>query len=206
MKLLEAFQVLHSLEQADRPNLGRTKVSMDSDNLIDEMEEALAVFIAIYLSRGYFTQNELNDLDKLFKKHTQDQYFLGQNYTDKKTGEAEPISHADLEAINRLANEAKTDFLNSLAKKQKDDIATHAGIIAGLAAAVIGIKALNQGTVSHARLVEFVTRRDNRVCPICEALDGNIYEVDSVTKIIKNGPVIPDDTHPNCRCRYLIVP
>ncbi|MFM7796463.1 MAG: phage minor head protein [Candidatus Nitrosotenuis sp.] len=69
------------------------------------------------------------------------------------------------------------------------------------------INGVNQGTVSNTKnnLVQYVTRRDDRVCPICEDLDGNIYEVDPITKIIIDGVNIPEDTHTNCRCRYLAV-
>jgi hypothetical protein len=98
-----------------------------------------------------------------------------------------------------------------LQKQIATKYADTAGLIAGavsvgaLIASDMGLRSLNKGTVSQVDRVQFVTRRDMKVCPICEALDGNIYDVDPVTKIIINGPVIPDDTHPNCRCRYLIV-
>lgn len=75
----------------------------------------------------------------------------------------------------------------------------------GLLSSVTAIMALNQGTLSNAtRQVEFVTRRDDRVCQICESLDGFRYDVDPITHII-DGPLIPDDTHINCRCRYLLI-
>jgi len=46
--------------------------------------------------------------------------------------------------------------------------------------------------------VEFTTENDSRVCPICEDLDRDVYQIDDDLK-----PVIPDDTHPNCRCYYV---
>lgn len=67
-----------------------------------------------------------------------------------------------------------------------------------------GIKALNEGTLSMALgQVIFATREDDKVCPICEDFNGEIFDVDTLTKII-SGPTIPDETHPNCRCRYLV--
>lgn len=66
-----------------------------------------------------------------------------------------------------------------------------------------GMKSLNQGSLSNPTLeVQFVTRRDDRVCPICEDIDGDTFNVDPTTGII-DGPLIPDDLHHNCRCRYL---
>jgi len=69
------------------------------------------------------------------------------------------------------------------------------------------MKSLNQGTLSNTATgrVEYVTRRDSKVCPICEDLDGDVYTVDQLSGIIEDAPIIPDDTHPNCRCRYLSV-
>lgn len=67
-----------------------------------------------------------------------------------------------------------------------------------------GIKSLNEGTLSMApHQVVFATREDNRVCPICRGFEGDIYEVDPETRIVIDGPVIPEGTHINCRCRYL---
>lgn len=67
-----------------------------------------------------------------------------------------------------------------------------------------GIKALNEGTLSMATLVIFATREDDKVCPICTEFEGEIYGVDKNTGIVEDGPVIPDETHLNCRCRYLV--
>lgn len=211
MKIIELYQLLQDLEEAERPHLGRTKVSRNSDKLIDDMEKELAPFIAAYMAQGFFTASQMEELRQLFRQFTQDQYLLGQDYTDKKTGDRQPLTQQDLDNINRLADDSRQDFMDGLAKKKKDatqkqvDPTAIGAAVGAVAAATLGVKALNTGTVSHARLVEFVTRRDNKVCPICEPLDGNIYEIDPLTKIIKNGPAIPDDTHPNCRCRYLVV-
>lgn len=47
-------------------------------------------------------------------------------------------------------------------------------------------------------LIRYETEDDERVCPICEDLDADTYLIDDDQK-----PVIPDDTHPNCRCYYV---
>tara|TARA_R110002020_G_scaffold64430_5_gene170995 strand:+ start:9041 stop:9535 length:495 start_codon:yes stop_codon:yes gene_type:complete len=47
--------------------------------------------------------------------------------------------------------------------------------------------------------VVFTTQRDNRVDDkICLELSGLSFEIDSPLR-----PIIPDDTHPNCRCYYV---
>ena len=47
--------------------------------------------------------------------------------------------------------------------------------------------------------VVFTTQRDNRVDDaICLPLAGIAFEIDSQFR-----PIIPDDTHPHCRCYYV---
>ncbi len=43
------------------------------------------------------------------------------------------------------------------------------------------------------------TQMDHRVCPICAAYEDTRYEPDEWK------PIIPDDTHPNCRCTYDVI-
>lgn len=43
--------------------------------------------------------------------------------------------------------------------------------------------------------VKWVTQHDERVCPICNELDGRIWSIDDPSL---QSP--PDDTHENCRC------
>ena len=47
--------------------------------------------------------------------------------------------------------------------------------------------------------VVFTTQRDNKVDDkICLQLSGIAFEIDDPIR-----PIIPDDTHPNCRCYYV---
>lgn len=175
--------------------------------MIDSMATDLIPFVTTYMATGFFSQADLDRLSQLFLTHAQDQYFLGHDYADKATGDKTPISPSDFLSMQNLAQSAQANFIASLAKQRaatsRDDTALTAGTIAGLTAVTLGIKALNQGTTAHAERVEFVTRRDFRVCPICEVYDGKIYDVDERTGMVKDGPTLP--VHPNCRCRYLVL-
>lgn len=195
-----------AVERQSRPDISRTKTSRESDKIIENFTVILMTFVAIWLMRGYFTQSERQQLSTLFRRHAEAQYFLGQEYADKVTGEPKPITKADVDAIEKLAEDAERNFLAELEKKSlKDKPKEQMKTLAEQTSSDLGIRSLNRGTLSNARLVEFVSRRDQRVCPICEDLDGDVYEVDPATGIIKGGPVIPDDTHVRCRCRYLLL-
>lgn len=47
--------------------------------------------------------------------------------------------------------------------------------------------------------VMFMSSEDERVCDQCDDFDGNVYA-------IEDAPDIPGDTHPSCRCVYVIAP
>lgn len=53
------------------------------------------------------------------------------------------------------------------------------------------------GVKAVAGRAEFATAGDDRVCPICEGLDGEVFTLDDAKGVI---PV-----HPNCRCTWLPV-
>ena len=52
---------------------------------------------------------------------------------------------------------------------------------------------------SHVRNV-FQTAGDSRVCPDCQAFEGNVYTVEEIRA--GSAPSIPQ--HPRCRCRYRV--
>tara|TARA_R110002020_G_C15884121_1_gene739398 strand:- start:99 stop:563 length:465 start_codon:yes stop_codon:yes gene_type:complete len=53
--------------------------------------------------------------------------------------------------------------------------------------------------IDKQQRVVFTTQRDNRVDDkICLELSGIAFDIDDPLR-----PVIPDDTHPNCRCYYV---
>lgn len=80
------------------------------------------------------------------------------------------------------------------------------GISKGYTGMLPGMTSGYNDVISLPQLeMEFVTMHDDRVCFICEPYDGQRFQIDIHTGIIINGPLLPDDTHPNCRCRYMEV-
>jgi hypothetical protein len=116
----------------------------------------------------------------------------------------------------KLEDRDRAIKLYDLTEDEYDELETQQDLITAITTSIAllssmtAIQALNEGTLSNAtNQVEFVTRRDEKVCPICDELDGNRYDVDPLTHII-DGPLpgppeLGGDTHWNCRCRYLLV-
>lgn len=94
-----------------------------------------------------------------------------------------PLELANLmsKTIDGLTNQralviARTEVINAHAEGQLDSFKK-------LGVEELGVKA------------EFSTAGDDRVCPICEGMEGKLYNVDEAHGII---PV-----HPNCRCTWI---
>lgn len=94
---------------------------------------------------------------------------------------------------------------NLVTAPDDQDMESNVSTMADRIASNVAMFALNTGTLSAAKQVQFVSRQDDKVCDKCDGLDGNLYDVNPETGIIQDGPVIPDDTHDNCRCRYFSV-
>src|SRR5690606_20418437 len=79
--------------------VARTKVSRESDVDIDELTALLVPFVALYLANGFFTSSEQAQISLIFRQHAERQYFRGQDYADKITGEQRPLTQRDLDNI-----------------------------------------------------------------------------------------------------------
>lgn len=195
-------------------DLNRTKVSKKHDEIIDELNGKLSRIANKFkrLPKGDIRLKYDQEVRNLIQTYVEDAYFAGQEYADIRRGR-KPITLKDLTTIQEITNRLNDKFwavaLQVEVKEFGFDI-LFASIARMVSDAIT--KAINDGTVSYPSpafpiepletekiMVTFTTRRDERVCPICEALDGNQYDIDDTNK-----PDIPNDTHPNCRCRYLI--
>jgi hypothetical protein len=154
-----------------------------------------------YPELDFFDIDELDDLDELELQDLIDEFETDFTLSIALRNDVQKIRFSDSskQEIKEKYNISEREYLRAENLSIKSQLADNAARESSNS----GIKALNKGTVSVAELVIFATREDDKVCPICEALNGEIYGVDTDTKII-DGPLIPDDTHPNCRCRYLI--
>lgn len=75
----------------------------------------------------------------------------------------------------------------------------------GLAGGFAGATALSLASLAGQQLEEqqlvWVTEADDRVCDICESLEGEVYSVNDIDII----PVPVVDSHNHCRCRLLLL-
>jgi len=177
-------------------------MSFDIQDLLDD-----------YPEMENFDIDELQDLDEFELQEIIDQFDstdkvpkLGRNLKDvikeldkidfKQDKESVKNKYGLTEKEYQVANDMKTKILEveNRAKKSSSDT---------------GTKALNDGTITNVGDTDrftavFVTEEDEKVCPICKPLEGNEYKIDPETRILIDAPLLPDDTHINCRCRYLL--
>ena len=64
-------------------------------------------------------------------------------------------------------------------------------------------QAAEQGYVDAESQKMWIIAQDERTCPICIELDGEIVSWDGV---FSSGDETPGRVHPNCRCTMVIIP
>lgn len=152
----------------------------------------------------------------------------GHNYVGRELGVEAFMSGADVDAIKRETDRAVATFWrrleadsrraieiqqqeNRLIVEDKSDpfdtdfFLQNAALIATTGALAISTLSKTNQIVSDPELgvdkptITWRTQMDERVCPICNALDGQVWPYDDVTIPVpgRNGP---SGTHGNCRC------
>jgi hypothetical protein len=117
-------------------------------------------------------------------------------------------NHLDIEAaIERLAmvsstrgiNHGTIDKLLQLKKEGTSTLQTQSAAIKKVEEKFLEDQGFEE---IEGPLVRWVTAQDDKVCPICEEFDDDSILYDIATDDL---PIPPDETHPNCRCRLMIV-
>jgi SPP1 gp7 family putative phage head morphogenesis protein len=88
--------------------------------------------------------------------------------------------------------------LNSLVTSLAVKIVTKSIALATVAK-VNALRSLPESKIKSAQVIEtlvWITQRDERVCSLCQGLDGFRWNSDDPNILIP-----PDDAHDNCRCR-----
>lgn len=204
------FFLAEELDLADLPASKKTdkiisKLNSKLKKILDEIRPQVGNILAI--KQKY--QKQVHDLIRFA---VEDCYFLGLDYSDKALKQRQPVTVKDVQKLDQITAEFENRFWNIVMKLEPVKEFSFSVALAYISSLVSNmlIKALNTATITnleplelddytHALQVIFKTREDEKVCQICEPLNNNVYDVDDDTK-----PEIPDDTHPNCRCRYLV--
>lgn len=161
----------------------------------------------------------------LISDYIEDTYLNGRKYAVKVNKIRTPLEVEDIQNMNEMkqnfegrfwglvgdseVKEFAIDVLGSFVRTMVSDLVTKSTNMAALTAmnqqsrlaqAILATNAIRGSFVPDLEEIqlEFTTRKDERVCPICSPLDGKRYDFDDPSK-----PDIP--VHPNCRCRFLEV-
>ena len=163
-------------------------------------------------------------VDDLISSYVEDTYLNGREYAFKVNKLRTPLSEEDISKMLELRTEFKNRFwgmvnaaevrefgislLGNFIKSMVSDLITKSTNNAALqtmsqqsrvAQSVLSTNKIKGSFVDLEEIrLEFTTRQDERVCPICSPLDGKQYAFDDPSK-----PDIP--VHHNCRCRFLQV-
>lgn len=208
MTLLEAIDI----------DLSQTKASKRTDRIINRLDSKLDKIITqikdelpqsnLFIIR----QKHQDEVKRLIRFGIEDAYFEGLEYSDKALGQRQPVTIKDIQRLDQLTEEAERRFWNIVMKLEPVKEFSFSMVLSLISTILSDIitKSLNTATLgnlepitpqdySQAVQVMFKTREDYKVCQICEPYNNNVYDINDDSK-----PDIPDDTHPNCRCRYVV--
>ncbi|UVF62242.1 hypothetical protein [Nitrososphaeria virus YSH_1032793] len=202
-----------------------SKTSKTADHLIARYTVKLQKILEIISNENQPIEISRNKYGKritrLYHELAQKTYLLTLNNVEDTSGIYPIITSKDIEEIKSRSINNSERFWNLLSQK-KTEVKTESFSIfqilsfihSSLAGMVYGdIQSistqrnkildtnLNFSEDSPIRERPFkmmwITEDDSRVCPICFPLHGRVYETTDEI------PVIPNDTHPNCRCRVV---
>lgn len=204
------FEVLEALED--------TKTSKRADRIQARLERKITDYLDLFKrligKKAYYEikQQYQKEIHDLLRYGIEDAYFEGLEYSDKALGQRQPITVKDIQRIDQMVQNAENRFWGLVSKTEPIKEFSFTFFISAISTLISDIitKSLNTATLANLEPISpidyqssvqvmFVTRQDEKVCPICEPLNNNVYDINDSSK-----PEIPDDTHPNCRCRYVV--
>ena len=210
MTLIEAIQVDEFLS--------KTRTSKRQDKIIDRLDRKITKLLEeikpqILKSDLYTIQNKYKkQVYDLLRFGIEDAYYEGLEYSDKALQQRQPITVKDIQKIDQMTLQAENRFWALVSRVDKIKEFSFSFFISVITTMISDIitKSVNTATLANVEPISpddfqdtvqvmFKTREDEKVCPICEPYNNNVYSVNDSSK-----PEIPDDTHPNCRCRYLV--
>lgn len=204
------FEIIEALEDS--------RTSKKADRIQTRLERKLTDYLDIFKSMIGKTsfyeikQKYQKEIHNLLRFGIEDAYFQGLEYSDKALGQRQPVTTKDIERINQMTQQAENRFWGLVMKTEPIKEFSFSFFISAISTLISDIitKSLNTATLANlepldpidyqsAVQVMFVTRDDEKVCQICQPYNNTVYDIDDSDK-----PEIPDDTHPNCRCRYVV--
>lgn len=204
------FEILEALED--------TKTSKRADRIQARLERKITDYLDLFKSligkKSFYEikQQYQKEIHDLLRYGIEDAYFQGLEYSDKALGQRQPVTVKDIQRIDQMTQNAEVRFWALVSKAEPIKEFSFSFFISAISTLISDIitRSLNTATLANLEPLDpidyqstvqvmFVTRQDEKVCQICEPYNNNVYDIDDSSK-----PEIPDDTHPNCRCRYVV--
>lgn len=204
------FEILEALED--------TKTSKRADRIQARLERKITDYLDLFKSligkKSFYEikQQYGKEIHDLLRYGIEDAYFEGLEYSDKALGQRQPVTVKDIQRIDQMTQNAEVRFWALVSKTEPIKEFSFTFFISAISTLISDIitKSLNTATLANLEPISpidyqssvqvmFVTRQDEKVCDICEPLNNNVYDINDSSK-----PEIPDDLHPNCRCRFVV--
>lgn len=215
--MIDQLEILDSIESTTY-DLTSTRTSKRADKIQSRLTKKLSGYLDLFKleigKKSYYTikQQYQTEIHDLLRYGIEDAYFEGLEYSDHALGQRQPITVKDIQRIDTMTQQAENRFWGLVAKTEPIKEFSFNFLISTIFALASDIvtKSLNTATLANMEPINpvdyqsnlqvmFVTRQDEKVCQICEPYNNNVYDINDSSK-----PEIPDDTHPNCRCRYAV--
>jgi len=217
-EILKTLILLDNPEIITEVKISRTKTSKLVDSCAEDLAKTYQKYFDLILKNNMSIisakQQFGQDLENKTKHCIQMAWFAGKDYVQKQTGHITTLTVYDVQEIENLTAKTLKSFFDKIYsvpfKYEFFSIGQLTSWIFSLPnTALYG--ALNNSTISSLNDLQvagqiskdentliYITEDDEKVCNICYPLHQKLFYAD------EQKPNIPEDTHPNCRCRLLV--